>query len=175
MRNLLLFVFSVGAVACTARAPQTTFPREYVCGEGGAFVPHGDRVEIREQSAWTAGGASASAKLGWRDDSGAHYVVGPQSPVDVSALEYIVPSDGEGDATRRTYDTSNGTSRADWRLVSNEVCTARGSDSDVLARYAKGETLDELTHNLSLADRDEAREIVHRAMIKLQKRYFHDR
>src|SRR5512135_3748576 len=162
MRNLLLVTaFSISAAACAARAPQTTMPREYTCGDA-AVVPHGNRLEIREASASLDGGITQSARLGWRDGSGDHYVAGPMSPVDVSAVEFIVPGDGQRDATKRIYDTSSGTSRADWRLVKAETCTLRGGDSDVLEHYAKGETLDEIARDFALADRDEAREIVHR-------------
>lgn len=175
MRNLLLITaFSISAAACAARAPQTTTPREYTCGDA-ALVPHGNQLEIREASASMGGPGSQAAKLGWHDGSGDHDIAGPMSPVDVSAVEFIVPGDGQRDATKRTYDTSSGTSRADWRLVKAETCTLRGGDSDVLEHYAKGESLDDLAHDFSLADRDEAREIVHRAMLSLQKRYFHDR
>ena len=173
MRNLLL-VLSLGAAACGSRAPQTTLPREYACGQI-ALVPHGDRLEIREASASLAGSGSQSARLVSHDASGDHYVTGPQSPVDVSAVEFIVPSDARRDAVRHVYDTSGGTARADWRLTRDEVCTLRGGDTDVLSRYTKGASLDDLARDLSLGGRDEAREIVHRALLSLQRRYFADR
>lgn len=174
MRNLLI-VLSIGAAACgAARAPQTTLPREYMCGDA-SVVPHADRLEIREANASLEGAMSSPAKLSRRDGSGLHYVGGPRSPVDVAAVEFVVPEDGGGDAVKNLWDTSRGTSSADWRLVRSEVCTLRGGDSDVLARYARGATLDDIAKELSLTDRDEAREALHRAMLQLQRRYFRDR
>jgi hypothetical protein len=48
-------------------------------------------------------------------------------------------------------------------------------EAAVVARYMQGESLDQLASDLALADRDQARDVVHHAMIDLQKRYFHDR
>jgi hypothetical protein len=149
-------------------------PREYSCGDI-ALVPRGDGLEIREASASMAGPGSQSAKLGWHDSSGDHYVTGPQSPVDVSAIEFVVPGDAHHDARRHVYDTSGGTSRSDWRLMRDDVCTLRGGDTDVLTRYTKGATLEDLARDLSLGNRDDAREIVHRALLSLQRRYYADR
>jgi hypothetical protein len=173
MRHLLL-AFSLGAAACGARAPRTTLPAEYSCGEI-SVVPRGASLEIREPTASLDSAARSAAKLGWHDDDGDHYVTWPHSPVDVSAVEFVVPSNPLQDATESVYDTSTGSSKADWRLVRRNVCIARGGDSDVLARYVKGESLDDLARELALEDRGEARELVHRAMVTLQRRYFHDR
>jgi len=173
MRNILLAV-TVCSAACTApRAAQSTLPHEYTCGDG-SVVPHGNRLEIRSEQAALDGGITLSARLGFRDSAGDHYMSGPHSPVDVSAVEFIVPNDG-GDATRNEYDTSAGTSRADWRLVKAETCTMKNGDSEVLARYIKGESFEDLAREFALGDRDDAREAVHRSMLKLQKRYFRDR
>ena len=167
-----LLVLALGAAACGARTTRTTFPSEYACGDI-ALVTHGASVEIREQSASVDGGASSSAQLGWHDDNGDHFVNWPH-PADVSATEYVVPTDRRDDATERVYDTSTGTSRADWRLVRRQVCTARGGYSDALVRYLKGETLTDLAHDLALADKDQARDLVHHAMIETQRRFFRD-
>jgi len=156
MRNLLL-ALSLGAAACGARAPRTTLPVQYSCGDG-SVAPD-----------------VAATKLGWHDADGDHYVSWPQSPVDVSAVELVVPADPRQDAIERVYDTSSGTSKADWRLVRREVCTARGGDSDVLARYVIGESLDKIAADFSLGSRDEARELVHHALLAVQRRYFRDR
>jgi len=171
MRNLVIVL---SLAACGSRAPQTTLPREYSCGQL-ALVPHGDRLEIREASASIDGSGAQSARLVSRDASGDHYVVGPLSPIDVSAVEFVVPTDSRHDAVRHVYDTSSGTARADWRLTRDEVCTLRGGDTDVLTRYTKGASFEQLSHDLALGGRDEAREIVHRALLSLQRRYFADR
>ena len=174
MRNILLVVTVFTAACAAPRATTSTLPHEYACTDG-SVVPHGNRLEIREQNAALDGGMTVSARLGFRDDAGDHYVSGPHSPVDVSAVEFIVPGDGRSDATKNQYDTSAGTSRADWRLVKAETCTMRGGDSEILAHYIKGESLDDISRDFALGDRDSAREIVHRAMLQLQKRYFRDR
>ena len=48
-------------------------------------------------------------------------------------------------------------------------------EAAVVARYMQGESLEELASDLSLSDRDQARDVVHQAMLDLQRRYFHDR
>jgi hypothetical protein len=169
-----LFAFSITAAACGARAPQTTLPVEYACGQA-AVVRHDKMLELRERSASLVGVGTSAAKLGWRDDAGEHFVTWPVSPTDVEALEFVLPWDPRQDATERFYDTSTGTSTADWRLVRREVCTARGGYTDALSRYIRGESYDQLAADLAHGDRDEARELVHHALIALQRRYFRDR
>jgi hypothetical protein len=161
MRKVLLLVLA-GATACAARAAHPTLatPTTYVCGET-AVTRSGD--------------AFGGTRLGWHDDEGDHFVAWPLSPVDIDAVEIIVPRDPRMDAVRRVYDTSKGTSRADWRLVRQQVCAAKGGYSDVLARFLRGESLDQLAHELALGDRDDARVAVHDAMLALQKRYYRDR
>jgi hypothetical protein len=122
-----------------------------------------------------SGDAIGGTRLGWRDDDGDHFVAWPVSPVDIDAVEIVVPSDPRMDAVRRVYDTSKGTSKADWRLVGRQVCTAKGGYSDVLARYLRGESLDQLARELALGNRDDARDAVHAAMLALQRRYYRDR
>jgi hypothetical protein len=168
-----LFLLALTAAACGARTAQRTLPVEYACADA-ALVTHGKTIEVREPTASASGGASSSATLGWRDGSGDHFVNWPQSPVDVATVEYVVPQDPRRDATEQVYDTSTGSSRADWRLVRRQVCMARGGYSDALIRYLQGESLTDLAHDFSLADRDEARDLVHSAMITLQKHYFRD-
>lgn len=174
MRNILLVVTVFSAACAAPRATQSTLPHEYTCVDG-SVVPHGNRLEIRAENAALDTAVTLSARLDRRDEAGDHYVSGPRSPVDVSAVEFLVPGDGRSDATRNEYDTSAGTSRADWRLVKSETCTMRGGDSEILAHYIQGESLDDLARDFALGDRDEAREVVHRGMLQLQKRYFRDR
>jgi hypothetical protein len=165
MRNLLL-VFLVGATACAARAPRSTFNATYTCGaasitrEGGVVRATG---ELR-----------ATSRLSWRDDAGDHYVTWPLSPTDKQATEYIIPVDPKADATERVYDTTRGSSTADWRLVTKQVCTVEGGYNDALARYMRGESIDDLARDLAM-DRDEARGLVQHALMALQHRYWRDR
>lgn len=167
MRKLLLFLL-VGASACAARASRPTVPVQYACGD----------VAIVRQGATLAPIARTDVQpthLGWSDHDGDHFVAWPVSPVAVEAVEFVVPNDPRQDAMRRVYDTSKGASTADWRLLERQVCTAHGGYSDVLARYLRGDTLDQLAKDLTRGDRDAARNIVRLAMVTLQKRYFRDR
>ena len=161
MRNLL-FLLVAGASACAARPSHPTLATgsSYACGNA-PIVRIGDSI--------------GSTRLGWHDDQGDHFVSWPVSPVDVEAVEITIPGDPRQDAVRAVYDTSKGTARSDWRLVQRQVCTAKGGYSDVLARYLRGESLDQLAHELSLDNRDEAKDAVHTAMLALQKRYYRDR
>jgi hypothetical protein len=174
MRNLLL-ALSISAAACGARAPRTTMPPVYACDDT-TIVPNGKSLEIREPNATLDAEHTGPATLGWHDGEGDHYVAWPQSPVEVSAVEFVVPFDPHSDPIeRRVYDTSSGTSKADWRLIRRQVCSARDGDSEVLARYVTGDSLDKIASDLALGNRDEARELVHHAMLALQRRYFRDR
>lgn len=49
---------------------------------------------------------------------------------------------------------------------------ARSGEGAIVARYLQGESLDELASDLSLGDRDEARDAVHQAMQDLRRRYY---
>src|SRR5438876_12460835 len=125
MRKLL--VVAVLASACVPHAAsRTTLPAQYTCGGITVAAPFD------------------GARLGWTDDAGDHYVAWPQTPVDVEAVEIVVPNDPRQDAVRRIYDASKGTSTADWRLIRRQVCTAKGGYSDVLARHLRGDSLDEV-------------------------------
>jgi hypothetical protein len=165
MRNLLL-VLLVGATACAARAPQSTFNATYTCGnssitrEGGTVRSPGD---LRQTS-----------RLSWQDDDGDHYVTWPLSPTDKQATEYIIPADPKADAVERVYDTSRGSSTADWRLLNRQACTVKGGYSDALAHYMLGDSIEAVARDLSL-DRDEARSLVRHALLSLQHRYYRDR
>ena len=113
------------------------------------------------------------SRLSWRDDRGEHFVTWPLSPTDRAATEFVVPADPRQDATQHTYDTTFGSSTADWRLVSEQTCTARGGYNDVLARYMRGESIDDLTRDVGLS-RDETRAVLRKALVSLQKKYWRD-
>ncbi|MDB4958082.1 MAG: hypothetical protein JWO36_5651 [Myxococcales bacterium] len=170
MRNFLLLSLLVGASACAARAPQTTIPVQYACGDS-QVVREGDRLSVnRPQN----DDALRPASLGWHDDDGDHFVTWPLSATDVQAVEYVVPNDRRSDAVERVYDTSKGVSTADWRLTKRQVCTAHGGYSDALARWMKGADIDQLASELSV-DHEAARGLVHTALTALQHRYYKDR
>ncbi len=150
MLRTTLLVILVGA--CAARSQVPTIP-----------VDCGDSSFDRD-----------AAKLAWADTDGDHYVNWPVSPTDVSTIEYTVPRDGHSDAIQHVWDTSRGTSRTEWRLLSEEVCRSKGSYSYVLARFMNGASVDELSKDLEV-DHDKARELVHDALLEAQKRYFRNR
>ena len=165
MRNILL-VLVVGATACAARAvevPTIPVQAHYSCDNTG-IERLGNTIQLA---------SGRSSKLGWQDSDGDHFVAWP-APTDVETTEYLFPTDRKADAFQRTYDTSQGTSRADWRLVKSDVCKAKGGYSDVLARFLSGESIDDLSRDLSV-NREEARTLVHDALITAQRRYFRDR
>ncbi len=117
MRKLLL-VALVGASARAARSSsRPTTPVHYSCGEN-TVIRNG--IEMRADTA--AGNVS---HLSWTDDKGEHFVTWPLSPTDRTATEFVVPSDPRQDA-QHTYDTTFGSSTADWRLLDKQVCTAHG-------------------------------------------------
>jgi hypothetical protein len=47
--------------------------------------------------------------------------------------------------------------------------------NEVLSHYVSGESLDKIALEFRLGDRDDARRVVHDAMVSLTKRYFRDR
>jgi hypothetical protein len=166
MRDLLL-ILTLGATACTARASRSTLPVQYSCG---------DVAVTRDVTGLHIGNEPAAnrIRLRWSDSSGDHFVASPQSPSEAAAIEVVVPTDNRADATERVYDTSTGTSMADWRLLKLQVCTAHGGYTDALTRFAKGADFDQVANDLSLG-RNEARGLVHRAMLDLQRRYYANR
>ncbi len=166
MRKLLLLVTLVGASACAARtARQPTTPVLYTCGEVAVTRDGGQIHTVTHDQV---------SRLSWHDDQGDHFIAWPLSPTDRNAVEFIVPSDPRQDALQHTYDTTFGSSTADWRLVDRKVCTPRGGYNDVLARYLRGESIDDLTRVEGLS-RDETRAVLRKALVSLQKRYWSDR
>jgi hypothetical protein len=166
MRKLFL-VALVGASACAARSSsRPTMPVHYSCGDNAVT-----RTGIEMRGSEKPGEVS---RLSWSDDSGEHFVTWPLSPTDRTATEFVVPSDPRQDAVQHTYDTTFGSSTADWRLVDKQVCTAQGGYSDVLARYMRGESIDELTRDVGLSSRDETRAVLRKALVTLQKRYWRE-
>ena len=166
MRKFLLVIL-VGASACAARSTQhPTTPVHYACGES-TVIRNG--VEMRSNAT-----PSEISQMSWRDDHGEHFVTWPLSPTDRAATEFVVPTDPRQDATQHIYDTTFGSSTADWRLVAQQTCTARGGYNDVLARYMRGESIDDLTREVGLTSRDETRAVLRKALVTLQKKYWRD-
>jgi hypothetical protein len=167
MRNTVLLL-SVAACAAQPVHPTTT-PVAYACDNSVQLAHDGKRLDIK--SAADAG--APDVQLGWVDDAGDHYVDWPLGVTTASSVEYVIPHDQHADAIERHYDTRQGASRADWRLVSQSTCAVHGGYTDALTRFAAGASMDEIKTELSLADKEEARTLVHDAMIKLTRRYYH--
>jgi hypothetical protein len=166
MRLGIGLLFVAGAAACASgRPPRTTPSTTYSCGDGRQIQHARDRVTS----------ADTQLAVGWNDDEGRHFVSWPMSSTRTEAVEYVIPADGRMDAIERIYDTSKGPSRVDWRVVKQSFCTANGGYTDALARFATGKTLDQVAQELELTDKREARELVHNALISIQKRYYKDR
>ena len=166
MRNILFLVIA-GASACAARGTKpTTFPTTYACGEQ-EVERTGDSLRVNH------GIQLAAAHRGWHDDEGDHFVTWPIATTDIEAVEIVFPADRHADAVQRVYDTSKGSSTADWRLLRRQVCTAQGGYNDALARWMGGASLDQVAAEMAL-DRTEARNMVHQALMSLQKKYAKD-
>ena len=57
----------------------------------------------------------------------------------------------------------------------SHVSVPKDTQDRVLAQYARGESLDSLAADFRLGDREAARDVVHQAMLALQRRYQQDR
>ena len=174
MRNIgLLLLIGLGVSACASRAPKSTLALSgrYACGDV-QLVRDGERLT---QSATSAEGPVAPTTMSWRDDQGDHFVGFPTAVTDVEAVEYVLPHDQRADAIEKLYDTSKGRSTADWRVTRRRVCKADGGYSDAFSRWVAGSSLDDITTQLSLSDRDTARRLVHRALSDYNRRYYRDR
>jgi len=122
-----------------------------------------------------AAGPLAPTTLSYRDDAGDHFVSLPTAVTDVEAIEYVLPHDPRADAVEKLYDTSKGRATADWRLTRRRVCRVEGGYSDAFTRWTNGSSLDDITTQLSLSDRDTARAYVHHALRDYNRRYQRDR
>ena len=111
---------------------------------------------------------------GYRGNDASHFIAWPTSATTMQTVEYVIPDDDRSDAVERVYDTSGGSSRADWKLVRSNTCTATGGYSDALARFASGKSFDEVAKDLDLKKSD-AKELVHQAIVSLNKRYYGNR
>lgn len=166
-KRLLILATILGASACATRAPRSTMPVRYTCGDT-AVVRTGSKLAVDT-------GEVGEASLGWHDDQGDHFVTWPRVPTDNEAVEYVIPSDHRMDAIEKLYDATHGYSSSDWRLVRKRVCRAEGGYSDALTRWMSGATLDQVAKDLALRDRDDARRLVRKALVALQKQYLRDR
>ena len=171
MRNIVLLVLlGITASACATRAPKSTLATtgRYACGDL-QIVRDGEQLTA---STTPAEGPLEPTTLSWRDDQGDHFVSFPSAVTDVEAIEYVLPHDPRADAVEKLYDTSKGRSTADWRLTRRRVCRVDGGYTDAFTRWMNGSSLDDITTQLALGDRSKARDLVHRALVDYNRRYY---
>lgn len=167
------------AAACANSPQRTTTPVRYACGDT-MVMRTGERLTVDVRTAAASNGGIDTeklgpAQLGWTDDDADHFVTWPHATTDVEAVEYVVPHDAKRDAIEKRYDASAGYSSSDWRLLDKRVCRAEGGYNDALQRWMNGDSLEKVARDLDLESRDEARQLVRKALQKLQKAYFKDR
>jgi hypothetical protein len=169
--QLILSLVVVGAAACAVQPSRTTLKsgttnatEQYACN---------DQTVVRDSRQVFAGSDERLA-LGWQDGDGDHFVAWPTSATKMETVEYVMPSDPKNNAIQRIYDTSKGKSRADWRMVKENVCTAKRGYSSALAMFSEGKSFDTLASELDISRKD-AEKLVHDAMMTVQKRYFRER
>lgn len=171
MRNTILVLASVFTAACAARPVAPTTPMTYTCDDEVAALSHESThagMSLKEV-------VPTDAQLAFHDKDGDHYVAWPLAATDKSGLEYVVSADPYVDLEVKQYDARGGTQRSDWKLVHRASCKAKGGYSEVLEKFAGGASIDDLVAEFQLGSREQARTLVHDAMIKVQRRYFGDR
>ena len=167
MREQLLLVLVVsGAAACAGRTAPTTLNKQtmtstYAC----------DSHVVKREAGKVFAGADSRLAMAFQDDAGDHFVAFPESPTATRAVEYVMPDDQRADAIERVYDTTKGSSRADWRVVDETVCVAKGGYTDAFFRFAGGSTMDEVANALGLEDRIEARKLIKEGLRTAQVRF----
>ncbi len=160
MRKLLLVV--VVATSACAHQPPTLGGRGVV-----SYRCDGHQVT---REAGVVRTADARLTLGWQDEQGDHFV----SPMGTERVEYVMPVDPRASAIERHYDTGNRASHADWRMVDQDVCVARGGYADVLTRFSSGQSIDDLAREYSV-DRGNARKLVYGALMRALVDYHRQR
>lgn len=168
MREQLLLVLLVsGAAACAGRtsAPTTlnngTMTSTYAC----------DSHIVKREAGKVFAGSDSRLAMAFQDGDGDHFVAFPESPIATRAIEYVMTNDQRADAIERVYDTTRGSSRADWRVVDEKVCVVKGGYTDAFSRFASGSTMDDIANALGLEDRIEARKLIKEGMRTAQVRF----
>jgi hypothetical protein len=170
--QLILSLVVVGAAACAAQPSRTTLTSSTTNAKAETYACN-DQTVVRDSHAVFAGSDERLA-LGWQDGDGDHFVAWPTSATKMETVEYVMPADPRDNAIQRIYDTSKGKSRADWRMVKENVCTAKRGYTSALAMFSEGKSFDTLATELDISRKD-AEKLVHDAMITVQKRYFRER
>jgi hypothetical protein len=175
MPNRFIFVAIAFASACASHPQRPTHPVRYACGDA-TVTRSGEKLTVGITTASLEPmGRAGQYQLGWSDDDGDHFLAWPNATTDLETVEYVVPHDERKDAVLKHYDTSAGYSNSDWRLLDKRTCRAERGYNEALARYMNGDSLEQVAKDLSLEDRDSARQMVRKAIAQLQKKYFADR
>jgi hypothetical protein len=173
MRNQALLIMALAAIsACAARPARSTahpVPTRYSCGEL-ELLRDGDKLVATEVQ---TDGPITPTGLGFMDEAGDHFVSFPTSPTEIVAVEYVIPHDHRADAIERIYDTSRGISRIDWKMTQQRSCKVRGGYTDAFTRWVGGDSYDKVASDLALGDDGDARDLVHEALVRANRRYYH--
>lgn len=168
MRVVVGSAFLLALVACRAqpRPVPPTWEVRYACSDLH-ITRAGNRMMVD--------GTSRTATLDWSDEEGDHFVFWPRDPTDRTAIEIVATADPRHDAIRRHHDASSGAPRDEWHLLDRQVCAAQGGYTDALVRYLRGDSLERVAADLNLGGRNQARDLVYKALKALHRRYYRDR
>jgi len=155
MRNtIFVAILASSVVACAAHTSRSTTPARYACDDV-SLVATGDALAVMPHDAR----GDVVASVDWADDSADHFVT--------RGVEYVIPRDARADAQAVVYA---GPSHA--RMARRDSCTAERGYTRALALFARGKSLTDVATTLQLSGAPEARDLVHDALLALQRRYF---
>jgi hypothetical protein len=103
----------------------------------------------------------------------AESVTPSQSSLGASTVAYVAQPDSHHETSGRVNNAAGSTSKPS-RLLHRETPTSRSGSNYALVGYLAGESLTELASDLTLHDKDQARDLVHQQMISVHQRYLHD-
>lgn len=166
MREQLVLLPLLVAGACAGRPASTTLNGQtmtstYAC----------DSRVVKREAGSVFAGADSRLAMAFQDTAGDHFVAFPETPTSTRAVEYVLPQDHRADAIERIYDTTRGQSRADWRVVDENVCVVKGGYSDAFFRFASGSTMEDVASALGLPDRTSARKLIKEGMRSASVRF----
>lgn len=123
-----------------------------------------DSHVVKREAGKVFAGSDSRLAMAFQDDAADHFVAFPESPTATRAVEYVMPHDQHANAIQRVYDTTRGSSRADWRVVDENVCVAKGGYTDAFSMFESGESMDDIASALGLESRVEARKLIQEGM-----------
>ncbi len=157
MREQALLVLMVsGAAACAGRPAATTLTH----GPAMTSTYACNSQLVKREAGNVFAATDGRLAMAFQDDAGDHFVALPETPTSTRAVEYVMPNDHRANAVERIYDTSRGQSRADWRIVDENVCVVKGGYTDAFSMFASGSSMDDIANRLGLENRIEARRLI---------------